>query len=396
MSGLRPLDIVRVGSVGVRARPLRSALSALGIAIGIAAMVAVVGIGESSRADLLRQLDRLGTDLLIVSAGEDVRGEDAALRPEARVLAGRIGPVRSVASTARLPVNVRRSDRIPATETGGIAVRAADTGLLSALGGTARSGRFLDEGSARLPVVVLGSVAAQRLGIARVTVDGSPTQVWLGDRWFGVGGVLDPLELAPEIDRSALVGEDIAREVLGWDGVPSALYVRADPEQVAAVRRVLARTVKPDAPEQVQVSRPSDALAARAATKTALNPLLLGLGSVVLLVGGIGIANVMVVSVLERRGEIGLRRAIGATRTGITLQFLCEALLLAAIGGATGAALGAGATAAYARSQGWVVAIPPETAAAGVAVALAVGAVSGLYPALRAARLSPTEALRSG
>ncbi|HEX2577563.1 MAG TPA: ABC transporter permease, partial [Aquihabitans sp.] len=183
MSGLRPLDIVRVGSVGVRARPLRSALSALGIAIGIAAMVAVVGIGESSRADLLRQLDRLGTDLLIVSAGEDVRGEDAALRPEARVLAGRIGPVRSVASTARLPVNVRRSDRIPATETGGIAVRAADTGLLSALGGTARSGRFLDEGSARLPVVVLGSVAAQRLGIARVTVDGSPTQVWLGDRW---------------------------------------------------------------------------------------------------------------------------------------------------------------------------------------------------------------------
>jgi putative ABC transport system permease protein len=396
VSGLRPLDIVRVGSVGVRARPLRSALSALGIAIGIAAMVAVVGIGESSRADLLRQLDRLGTDLLIVSAGEDVRGEDAALRPEARVLAGRIGPVRSVASTARLPVNVRRSDRIPATETGGIAVRAADTGLLSALGGTARSGRFLDEGSARLPVVVLGSVAAQRLGIARVTVDGSPTQVWLGDRWFGVGGVLDPLELAPEIDRSALVGEDIAREVLGWDGVPSALYVRADPEQVAAVRRVLARTVKPDAPEQVQVSRPSDALAARAATKTALNPLLLGLGSVVLLVGGIGIANVMVVSVLERRGEIGLRRAIGATRTGITLQFLCEALLLAAIGGATGAALGAGATAAYARSQGWVVAIPPETAAAGVAVALAVGAVSGLYPALRAARLSPTEALRSG
>jgi putative ABC transport system permease protein len=392
MSAMAPGDLLRVGSVGLRTRRLRTGLSGLGIAIGIAARVAVLGISSSSKADLLAQLDRLGTNLLTVSPGQTLFGEDASLPKESVGMIGRIGPVESVSATGTVPASVRRSDLIPAQQTGGIAVRAARSDLLGVLGGAVRSGKFLDAATERYPAVVLGSVAAERLGIDRADPS---VLVLVGDQWFTVVGILDPLALAPEIDRSALVGFPVAESLLGFSGNPTTIYTRSAEEFVDAVRDVLPATANPANPEEVKVSRPSDALAAQAATKTAFTALLLGLGAVALLVGGVGIANVMVISVLERRPEIGLRRALGATRGQIRTQFLSESLLLSVLGGVAGAGLGAAVTWAYASSRDWTVVVPALSLAAALGAALAIGGVAGLYPAVRAARLSPTEALRS-
>jgi putative ABC transport system permease protein len=251
---------------------------------------------------------------------------------------------------------------------------------------------FLDDAPSEYPVVVLGAVAAERLGID--SAEGSPI-VWLGDQWFTVVGVLDEFELSPDLDRSVLVSTGAAVAYLDDDGVPSAIFVRTDPARVDDVMAVLAPTANPRYPEEVQVTRPSDALEARDAADDALTALLLGLGAVALLVGGVGIANVMVISVLERRTEIGLRRAIGATRRHIAVQFVGEALVLSLLGGLGGVLLGYVATAVWAQVEGWDVLVPTIAVAGGVGAALVIGAVAGLYPAIRASSLSPTEALRS-
>src|SRR5215207_6869904 len=322
-SRLRLADLPRVGSAGLRTRRLRAALSALGVAIGIASMVAVLGISASSRADLLARLDRLGTNLLTVAPGEDFFGDDSALPSTARPMIGALASVEDAASVTGIDATVRKTDYVPSEETGGIAVEAADEQLLRTLDGRLRSGRFLDGVLGRYPVVVLGAQAARRLGVDDVR---AAPRVWLGDRWFTVVGILEPLPLAPEIDRTALIGYPIAATLFDTDRNASKVYVRAEPDRVGAARALLATTANPEAATEVDVSRPSDGLAARAAARDAFTTLFLGLGAVALVVGGVGIANVMVVSVLERRAEIGLRRAIGARRRHIAAQFLVESL----------------------------------------------------------------------
>jgi putative ABC transport system permease protein len=388
-SVVRPADLLGVGLYGLRGRTGRSILTAVGISIGIASIVAVFGISASSKADLLAQIDDLGTDLLVVQAGNTMFGDSAQLPVDSTAMVRRITPVRTASAISALNTEVQRHQYVD--DNNGIDVLATEPELFDTIEGTSAHGRLLDAGTSTLPTVVLGSVAAERLGIADLT--GSPT-VEIGGRPFAVVGILDSLPLHPDLDRSVFVGNEAATTYLGVDLYPTRIYLRTDPRYLDDVRSVLGRTVNPTAPNEVDVSRPSDVLEARARVDEGLQRLLIGLGLVALGVGGVGVANVMVISVLERRTEIGLRRALGATRHHIGLQFLVESATLTTIGGIAGASLGAGVTYLYARQQHWTVAVPTGVLAAAVGAALALGALAGLYPAARAATMHPADAVR--
>ncbi len=391
-SGLRVRDAVAVAVGGLAARRGRSALTALGIAIGIAAIVAVLGITASGRADLLATLDELGTNLLRLTPGQGVFSAADELPDTAPAMVARVGPVRQVTATTRIDAAVRRNDLISELETGGISVLAADPGLAPVLGAEMAAGRFHDPATAAVPAVVLGDVAAARLGIT--SLEPRP-RVVVGDEWFTVIGVMAPLTLHPDLDRSALIGYEVAASVFDAKRAPTAVYARVAPDRVEDAVGVLPATANPENPDQVEVTRPSDALEARQAADEALTLLLVGLGAVALLVGGVAIANIMVMSVLERRREIGVRRALGATRGHVRTQFLLESMLLAGAGGVLGAGLGAAITVGFAANQDFTVAVPLPGLAASIAAALAIGALSGLYPAIRAARIPPAEAVRA-
>jgi putative ABC transport system permease protein len=392
-SRLRLADILHVGSVGLQTRKMRAVLSALGIAIGIASMVAVLGVSASSRAALLATIDRLGTNLLTVEPGQSFLGEQSELPTTAAARVSDMPGVERSAAIYQLDgVSVRRNQLVDEADDSGITVYATDRTLPRTLGAEMAFGHFLTPVEQQFPTVVLGKVAAKRLGVS--STDGNPA-VYLGGQGFAVVGILDTVTLDPSIDRAALVGRPEATADYQLEPNASKLYVRADEDQLTDVRDRIGPTANAENPEEVAVSRPSDALEAKAAAEGAFTTLLLGLGAVALLVGGVGIANVMVISVLERRSEIGLRRALGATRRHVATQFLTESLLLAAIGGAAGAVLGAVATAVWAVAQGQPAVIPPEAIFGGLLASLLIGTVAGLYPATRASRLSPTEALRT-
>ena len=383
---LRPSDLLRLGGTGLRARPLRAVLSALGIAIGIAAMTAVVGISSSSQADLDRALAALGTNMLTVTPGQTMFGKDAKLPDESVSMVRRIGPVLSATATGSVDdAHAYRTDKIPAGQTGGLAVLAAQLDLLKTVGAKLADGTWLNAATAHFPTVVLGADAARRLG--------DVPAVYLQGRWWTVLGVLAKVPLAPELDSAVLVGWQAAGTYLAFDGHPTTVYTRAVDAQVEAVRNVLAPTANPENPNEVKVSRPSDALAAQRATNQTFTALLLGLGAVALLVGGIGVANTMVISVLERRAEIGLRRSLGATKGQVRTQFVAESLLLSLLGGAAGVLLGYLVTGVYSTTQRWPTVVPLWALAGGVGATVVIGAIAGLYPAIRAARLAPTEAL---
>ncbi|SCF30173.1 ABC transporter permease [Micromonospora chokoriensis] len=388
---LAPSDVLRLGLLGLTTRRMRAVLSALGISIGIATLVVVVGIPASSHRDLMNQLSALGTNMLRAEPVPD-QTPPALLPEDAAAMTTRIGPVQTASAVANTHTTVRRNDLMDRYDTSGLTVLASRPDLLATVNGRVHSGRALDAGTVGLPTAVLGHVAASRLGFA--TVDPrQPPQVLIGERWFTVIGILDPLPLSPDLDRSVLVGWDAAKAMLGFDGHPTVVYLRAREDALEDVRAVLPATLNPQLPGLVQVSRPSDALAAKRATESSFSGLFLGLAAVALLVGGIGVANTMVISVLERRREIGLRRALGANRGQIRLQFLTESVLLSVLGGAAGAILGVLATVGYAGYQGWPPTIPLIAVVGGVGGALVVGVIAGVYPSIRAARQTPTEAL---
>ena len=392
-SRLRLRDMIGLGYQGILNRRGRSILTAAGIAIGIAAIVAVLGISASGRADLLAVLDDLGTNLLRVTQGQGILGQSTGFPDGAAEMAGRIGPVRRHTATTVVDTSVRRSPLIPELQTGGIGVFTTRENLLDVLGGSMREGRFLDAAAEELPVVVLGDVAADRLGIR--SLDPQP-RVYMGETWFTVVGIIDELPLHPDLERGAFIGRRVAADLYDAPAAPSAIYLRVNPDSVDEVVDVLPASLNPESPDQVEITRPSDALAARQAAEEALTGLLVGLGAVALLVGGVAIANIMVMSVLERRMEIGVRRALGATRGHIRAQFLIESTLLAFAGGVVGVLLGAGITVAFAINRDLTLAVPVAGLFGSIGAALAVGGIAGLYPAIRAARIEPAEAVRTG
>jgi putative ABC transport system permease protein len=392
-ASMPPRELLAVALQGLRTRRLRAALSALGIAIGIGAMVAVVGVSASSQANLLSTIDKLGTNLLTISPGQTFFGANEVLPDTARGSVAHMSAVQRDSALYQVSgATVRRSQYVPSEQTGGIGVDATDPGLLGTVGGQLASGHFLDAASQNFPTVVLGAQAANTLQVQNAN---GHLQVFLGGTWFEVVGVLKPVILDPNLDSTAFIGLPVAERLFRTQANPSELYVRANVDSVKQVANLLAATADPQHPDGVQVSRPSDALEARAAAKGQFTTLLLGLGAVALLVGAIGIANIMVISVLERRGEIGLRRALGATRRHISSQFLAESALLAALGGIAGLILGALATLVYSLAQKQPMVVPLYALIAAPVAGFLIGAVAGLYPAGKAARLSPTEALRA-
>lgn len=389
---LRPSDIGRLSTVGLRTRKLRAALSALGIAIGVAAIVAVLGLSASASAGLLNEISALGTNLLVVQNGQNLSGQTAELPIAAPAMIGDIDGVTQAQQTGSVTGDVYTSPLIPAIDTNAIGIDTASLGLLRTVGTSVAEGSYLNAATAQEPVAVLGAAAAQRLGIDRVFAG---ERIWLDNMWFYVAGILNPAVLAPDIDSSVLVGFPAAERYLGFDGHPSTVYVRAQTSQVDAVYNLLSATANPENPSEVAVSQPSAALVAQADAQGAFDALFLGLGAVALLVGAVGVANIMIISVLERRSEIGLRRALGATKGHIRVQFLAEAVLLAFVGGAAGVAAGALSTAIYASTKHELVVIPAVAWGGGIGAAILIGAIAGLWPALRAARMSPTQALWS-
>jgi putative ABC transport system permease protein len=389
---LAPADLLGLGLIGIRTRKARAALSALGISIGIATMIVVTGIPASSQAHLEAELAALGTNVLQAgparSAGNPVR-----LPETAPGMVSRIRPVIVASGVGDTQSVVRRNDRVDPRDGAGLTVLASQLNLPRALNARMRQGTFLTGVTQKFPTAVLGFVAATRLGVTGVTAGGEPQQIMIGDQWFTVVGILARTPLSPEVDQSVLVGWDTAKDLLGFDGHPTAIYVQSQEHAIESVRAVLPATIDPENPGNVAVTRPSDALAAKRATENTFSALFLGLAAVALLVGGVGVANTMVISVLERRSEIGLRRALGASRGQIRGQFLTESVALSGLGGIAGTILGLLATAGYAASQGWPIVVPVSSTVAGLGGALAVGMVAGAYPSIRAARLTPTEAL---
>jgi putative ABC transport system permease protein len=392
---LRPGDLAGLAVVGLRTRKLRATLSALGISIGIAALVAVLGLARSSQDQLLAEISSLGTNLLTVTNGTNFLGQPEELSKAAPGMIGQLPGVRNVQYTGALSsINAYRSPLIPSIDTNALTVDATSLGLPATVGTSMAEGTYLNAATARRPVVVLGYGAAQLMGIDRVWPG---ERIWVGGRWFYLVGILRPVTLASQLNTAVLVGFPAAEQYLGFDGHPSEAYVRTVNTQAATTRvdRLLGAQANPEDPSSVDVSQPSNALTAKADAAGAFDTLFLGLGLVALLVGAVGVANIMIISVLERRQEIGLRRALGATKGQIRVQFLSEAILLALAGGVAGDIMGGAATAVYASAKGWPVVIPPEAWAGGIGAALVIGALAGLLPAVRAARLSPTEALWS-
>ena len=394
-SRLRAIDVVAQAVRGLTSRKLRTALTALGISIGIASLISIQGITEANQAAARAEIDALGSDFLFITPGTGIT-EEAELLPYApATLDSHISDLEYVAALYPVDARARRNELIPEAQTGGVtisAITSADLDLLEPVNGSVQFGRFHDPTSVEVPAVVLGSLAAERLGIRHLT--GHPT-INISGTNFSVIGVLDEFEiLNTDLNRTAIIGLNVAANLFETPDNPGAIYAQVQPEQLDDVRELIPAQANPFAPGEVAVSRPTEALEIREVIDETFARILQSLALIVLAVGGIGIANIMVISVIERRGEIGLRRSLGATRKHIASQFIIESTVLSLLGGVLGVAIGVAIVIGYAQYKDFDLIIPWFWLTIGVGAAFVLGALAGLYPAWRASRLDPAEAVR--
>ena len=394
-SKLRARDALSLGTLGLRTRKGRTAMAAIGIAIGVASLVALVGIINSGEADAQRDLLDQGIDVLELTPGTSFADEPELLPGAAAAIDTHMRDlVDVVASIRRVPATLRKTDFIPEVETGGIrlfSVNEDDLDLLVPLRGGVAHGRFHDAATVRVPTVVLGADTAEVLGFDELYAN--PT-VHISGNEFAVIGVLEPFTISQglTLNRAALIGSPVAENLFDADDNPERIWVQTDLDVIEMVRELLPRQANPEAPGEVSVS--SLDLEAREIISENFESLLSLLVVVIIVVGAIGVGNIMLISVLERRGEIGVRRALGAQKKHIAVQFLIESMLLTLLGGLAGIAVGLAVVTATTRVLDWPMTVQLSFIGVGLAVTLGVGLVAGLYPAWRASRMDPAEAVR--
>lgn len=392
--GTRIADLLHSAWIGATGRRSRTVLAALGIALGIAAYVALSGIAASNQSALLARLDALGANLQVVTPGQDAARQPIPLPQYAPRTLARQPQVERVGVFDTTPENVRifKNELVPKSNGNALALSVMRPGALDALGASLTQGHGIDADNEHLPVAVLGSEAAYRLGVT-----GVGDRVLIDDAWYGVVGILDPVPQARSFDSSVIIGSKYAKahypDQAKTIGRISAIYVRTKPGDAEALRRMLAHAANLTG-SGVSVNASADLSEARNTTDDSLTTLGLMIGVIALAVGGMSIANMMIVTVMERRGEIGLRRALGATPGAIRMQFVTEAAMLSAFGGLAGIGIGAGTAMAVAVSAHQPMALDWGSLPLAWCAAVLVGILAGIYPASRAARLTPTEALR--
>ncbi len=394
MSRLRDLLSIAVG--GIRARKVRTLLIMLGPIVGVAAMVGAVGLTESAKGDLKARLAELGTNLITAEAGSSFGQQNPTL-PKSAV--SRVKAIESV-ERASAVAEVQGVVTLPSAagesyyQTFPVPVLASDDKLPEVLEVPIRSGRWLatSDGANKSRAVVLGGGLAEEYGV----LPGEIRTVRLNGIDYGVIGVLDRVPLEPSLDNAAFVTQWAAKHDFATDGAPTKMYVRARPGTTEATSKAIPTAVSLGSSDSVTTKIPSDALEASARADKTLQQTALFAGLLALAVGGLGIANVMSISVIQRSSEIGIRRALGSTRALIAMQFLLEALFVGLVGGVIGAVIGVGIVYMVSAIAGWVVVIDYAKMPIWIGLAVAVAAIAGLYPSVKAARLEPLETLRLG
>jgi ABC-type antimicrobial peptide transport system permease subunit len=393
-------DLVSEAIAGLFARPGRTILTVLGTVIGLAALVATVGISRTASSRIIGRFDELAATEITITAGPEAENaSEIAIPWDAPERLARLAGVVAAGNLSTVEVGDALvstspiSDPVRQTEFK-LAVGAASPELFTAIRARLRTGRLFDQGHDRRHdrVAVLGPNAAEQLGITRV--DNLPA-ISIGDDVFLVIGILDGVERKHVLLSAVIIPEGTARDLYRLRE-PGSVVVETEVGAASLLSDQIPLALRPNDPTGLKVASPEQSLDIRNEVRGDLDLLFLMLGSVSLLVGAIGIANVTLVSVMERIGEIGLRRALGATRRHIAWQFLLESASMGVLGGILGASLGMLIVVAVSASQSWTPVVDPVVPVLAPLVGGVIGLVAGSYPGHRASRLEPVEALRSG
>jgi ABC-type antimicrobial peptide transport system permease subunit len=401
-SRFRVRDLLSESTTGMLSRPGRTMLTILGTVLGTAALVATLGLAKTAGNQIVERFDALAATSITVEPAQERWGwgpsrSVSAIPWDAEDRLSRLNGVVAAGTISSVDTGGMMATAVPLNDPTGqsefvIPVYAASPGLFDAVIAELDAGRFFDAGhSARADrVAVLGPAAAQRLNI--VSVDQQPA-IFVGDETLVVIGVLEDVAREAKLLDAIIVPNGTARRRFGLDGV-AEVHIRTEVGAAQLIGSQTALALSPNNPEELRVRVPPEPGAVRSEVEEDVNTLFIILGGIALLVGAIGIANVTLVSVLERVGEIGLRRAVGAARRHIAVQFLSESAVMGLVGGILGSAAGVLVIVGVSAGREWTPVLDPIYPLGAPLVGAVAGLLAGLYPAWRAARLEPVDALR--